>query len=149
MTMFKRIISSLVILAVFASLSLAKAKDFGPLTIDVPSGWKILRANDSTIVISTLDETKALRVDAGRLDGRTLEEVAQAAAKEMNGTKPRYDKKTGTYRFRGMLESMYEMNIIVRGFENSDVVVRIFWAADGASISKKQVESILNSLRVR
>ena len=142
--MTRRIVCALVLAVVLAGAASGKVQDFGDFTADVPYGWRAKKQDDGTFMLSTYDGEKGIGIFARTFDG-TVEYAARETSKNLKGTKPIWDKKSGTYRFRFRLDGL-EWRMAVKSFDDMNKIVFVTWAGIGI---KKELEHILSSVKAK
>ena len=148
--MFRRIVWALVLVLMLAGMSFGRTFEYGPFEIDVPRGWAPKELPNDGLELRSMDRRKLLTVHYGSLSGGSLEEFAQYVSERVNGTKPRYDNTYDGWRFTRMWNATWKAQVLIRGFERGDAAVIIQWAAGhGSSVSKKDLEQILDSISLR
>ena len=88
----------LAMVMLLASHALAEVKDFKDFTVDVPTGWTAVD-QDGTVAITADDKSAAITISWGPNDGKSVEEMAAAYSKELNGSAPVADSGGFVFTF--------------------------------------------------
>ena len=93
----KRLAVLAVVLAVFsAATAFAKVQDFGAYTVDVPAGWTAT-PDGNTVGIVKDDNSAAISITYDKLDGATVEKMADAYLEALGGKNPSVNGEIYTF----------------------------------------------------
>ena len=80
----KRIVSGFALMALLVSVAFAGTLDFGIFSIDVADGWTAT-PDGNTVGIVRADSTASMSITVEENDGSSVQELAEAFMRELNG----------------------------------------------------------------
>ena len=128
---------------VAASAAFAEVKDFEILKVNVPAGWTAEK-DGNTIGFVKDDSTASMSVTVEENDGTTLEELANAFVKELNGSNLTTDEH-GNAIFDFTSSNGVSSKAILNADKNHFALIAI----TGAENAPDEISAIIDSIQFR
>ena len=115
-----------------------RVRDVGSFRVTVPQGWSVLEEEDDLVTLGTDDDTTALSIIIGDMDGTSLGRIAREFSEKLGGTRPEFDEDGYSFSFN---EDGVDGAAFLVGDDEHYVLVLLF-----GDLENPDVPGILSSL---
>jgi len=77
-----------------------RVRDVGSFRVTVPPNWSVLEEDTDIITLGADDDSAALSVIIGDMDGKPLERIARELSENLAGTRPEFDEEAYSFSFK-------------------------------------------------
>ena len=143
----KRILAALVLVLALNAGAMAEVQDFGIVKADIPEGWTA-QQDGNTVGIIKDDKTASMSVTVEENDGTSLQDLAEAFVKELDGRNLTTDEHgNAVFEFTAKLGA--ESRAVLNADDKHFALIVITFSDGVPDTTKGEVSAILDSLAFR